>query len=238
MRICDFFKKKPTTPVETENDMTIHKILLIDKTQAQNAPVKDIARAVNIQLRKHVAPFWADKTWGMSATKGDYPMYIFDDPDVAGALGYHDVGPDGFPYARVFTKPSFDHGSSWLTGPLAISSIVSHEACEMVGDQYVNEWVDNGKNALIARELCDPVESDTYEIDGVVVSNFVTPAWFSQLGGQQYDYLNKLTAPFTMTSGGYLIKMQEGKISQTFGAEYNSPKIKTAGRSELRGIQL
>lgn len=58
---------------------------------------------------------------------------------------------------------------------------------------------------------CDPVESDSYpiqvrlgqEVRVVRVSNFVTPRWFGLPDTGGFDFMGRLTAPFTMTAGGY-----------------------------------
>lgn len=145
---------------------------------------------------------------------GAWPVVILDDPDVAGALGYHDLDPNGKPYARVFARPT-------LTAGVSLSSVISHEVCEAVVDPYANLWADANHGVSYAFEACDPVESDAYMIDGVEVSNFVTRAWFdpSATNGP-FDHMHKLDAPFTMSPGGYLIKMVDGNITQVFGETY------------------
>ncbi len=57
-------------------------------------------------------------------------------------------------------------------------------------------------------EVCDPVEAPTYPVNGVSVSNFVTPAWFDPLSDHataQYDKLGELHAPFSILKGGYVV---------------------------------
>ena len=60
-------------------------------------------------------------------------------------------------------------------------------------------------------EVCDPVQAETYEIDGVPVSNFVLPGWFTRgdAAGTRNDFLGRpvpgeLLPSFTMAPGGYL----------------------------------
>jgi hypothetical protein len=58
---------------------------------------------------------------------------------------------------------------------------------------------------LYAYETADPVEEQTYQIDGVAVSNFVTPHWFDPAAhGVPLDYLGRLKHPFQLAKGGYL----------------------------------
>jgi hypothetical protein len=54
----------------------------------------------------------------------------------------------------------------------------------------------------------------------------------------KFDYMGRLAAPFSMTAGGYLIRMKEGKVTQIFGEEYPSWKLPgkrhPAGRTAQR----
>lgn len=145
---------------------------------------------------------------------GAWPIVILDEPDIADALGYHDLDPNGQPYGRVFATPARD-------AKVSLSSVISHEVVEAIVDPYANLWADTFHGTSYAFEACDPVESDSYMINGVEVSNFVTRAWFDPnepVG--PFDHMHKLTAPLSMSSGGYLIKMVEGKIANVFGARY------------------
>lgn len=175
------------------------------------------------QLAEHVAPVWGLTPAlefvpkGEKPTPGSMPATLSDTSDVPGAAGYHDESDDGIPFIKIFT---FD-GSSATTGRDAVSVTLSHEGCELTGDAPANKWADGPDGADYAFELCDPVEGDTYEIDGVAMSNFVYPAYFDPKAapGAKLDYLEKLSAPFSMTPGGYLIKRAEtGRITQIFAA--------------------
>jgi hypothetical protein len=143
----------------------------------------------------------------------------------------------------VFVSPVLDHGGTALTGGLSVSAVLSHEVCEWFGDRFVNLWADDGRGTEYAVELCDPVEQDSYEIAGVAVSNFVTKRYFDRLcpKGMQVDYLNKLTAPYSMTKGGYLLVRRAGKIEQKLGDTYPAWKRATkefpAARTAKRLLQ-
>jgi hypothetical protein len=130
---------------------------------------------------------------------GSVPLLIVDNPDVANALGYHDVDPRGMPYGRVFVDPVLDNGGSALGDKgdpsLSVSAVLSHEVLEWWYDPACNDWADRGRTS-VAKELCDPVEADWYRIDGVAVSNYVLPAWFNPLDKVgPFDRLGKLTKP-------------------------------------------
>jgi hypothetical protein len=200
-----------------------------ESTKFDNLDAKRAVAACAAQLKLHVAPLW-DMLPGavvFYADPAEMPptadiLAILDDADQAGALGYHDETPEGKPYARVFVSPVLEHGGNALSGTLSVSAVLSHEVCEWFGDRFINLWADDRNGTEYAVELCDPVEQDSYEIDGVAVSNFVTKRYFdiNSPAGTQMDYLNKLTRPFSMTSGGYLLLRKGGQVHEKFGERY------------------
>jgi hypothetical protein len=132
-------------------------------------------------------------------------MVLLDDSDQQGALGYHELTDAGLPLGRVFAKTDRDNGLSWTV-------TTSHELLEMLADPDINLGATVESNAgvtkLYAYEVCDPVEADQlgYEIDKVLVSNFVTPAWFESFrekGSTSFDHGSVLHEPFALAAGGY-----------------------------------
>lgn len=175
------------------------------------------------QLKQHCAPLWGRKPMlvrfykkapAAKAGTDRYIIGIADDSDQAGALGWHTKDGSNV-YGRVFVRPVLDNGGTVSTGELSVSAVLSHEVMETFCDSAVNLWADQGPRA-IAYEVGDPVEADSYEIDGIAVSNFVLPAWFDPQAGPPYDYLGNLTAPFSMTPGGYFVYRAEGGMKQVF----------------------
>jgi hypothetical protein len=78
---------------------------------------------------------------------------------------------------------------------------LSHEALELIGDPEVNLLVagphpSNSKQDVFHwYEMCNAVQAETYEIDGVAVANFVLPLYFTsseELGGRN-DFLAVFT---------------------------------------------
>lgn len=218
--------------------------LLNHSVQISDADASTMARCIDSQLYYHAAREWGISPWRISYYNavstppvGSYPLVLFDRPDVASALGYHDVDPQGQPYGKVFIQPILDAGGGILDGiGASVSATVSHEAIEMMGDAYANEWTDMLDGREVARELCDPVEADSYilrlSISGLKaqVSSYVTPAWFSEAGPGPYDHLGHLTAPFTMSPGGYLIvRRVGGPVTNVWGDKY--PEWKVAGKA-------
>lgn len=192
------------------------QLVVIDQTQGYLKPqdIKDAVEAVNTQVQRDFTKFYDIQAEITEAGKGlnykEWPIYLLQDATQAGALGYHDTLHVTKPRGFIFCKTTVEDGEKWQV-------TLSHEALEMLGDPDINvecEAVVPGiGHCILAYETADAVEGDTYNIQvssgaEVPVSNFVTPAWFlaGQSGiprGTQYDYLKKLKAPGTMTSGGY-----------------------------------
>jgi hypothetical protein len=97
----------------------------------------------------------------------------------------------------------------------------SHEILEMVFDptgsrlhtapaiRVVDGEIEDTKGSFrYLMEICDPCESAdcAYMIDGVVVSDFYTPAFFDRhaRGDTQYSQQRSITAPRRVLKGGYL----------------------------------
>ena len=203
--------------------MTPTLVSLVNRSKrTTDAECRAMVHAVGVQLARDVGPEWgpvpALEAVPSSAepTLGATLCTMSDTPDEPGAAGYH-AEENGEPYIKVFTF----EGTSALEGAQATSVTFSHEACELVGDAPANRWCDRPDGFDFALELSDPVEGDTYEIDGVSVSNFVYRAYFDPQSkpGERLDHMGILKKPFTMSPGGYLIKRTEpGMVSQIFAA--------------------
>jgi len=204
--------------------MTPQIAIVNQSTRLTQSEIDRMAAAVAHQCARDVAPIYGVTPalrWGAGVKQDaeSMPCYIMDTPDTDGALGYHDEDENGVPYIKVFTGPTLDNGGTALEGPNSVSVTLSHEILELIGDAAANLWADGPDGHDYARELCDAVEGDSYEIDGVSVSNFVYPAFFDPKAAPRsvFDYMGKLRAPFAMTEGGYQIQRTEpGKIGQIF----------------------
>src|SRR5258708_2931356 len=133
-------------------------------------------------------------------------LVILDDSDQAGALGYHDLTPDGLPIGKVFAASDLKAGTSW-------SVTASHELLEMLADPNINltVFVQDAKTSgtLYAYEVCDACEDDSfgYKINNVLVSDFVYPAWFENFreeGSTQFDQMNQIKDPLALLTGRYI----------------------------------
>ena len=186
--------------------------------------VQVAVRAVNRQLREDYEPYWHTggelRLEGKSGTKpskqnlsdmrGDAVLYLWDAVDVEDALGYHDATNAGIPYGFVFTELAKQLKEEWTV-------TLSHEALELVGDPEVNLLVqgphpaDSTRTVFHWYEMCDAVQTETYDIDGVDVSNFLLPLYFT--GGEEKGgrndflgraYKGKTLRSFGVNPGGYI----------------------------------
>src|SRR5437868_1386073 len=156
----------------------------------------------------------------------DWQFIYFDDADAAGALGYHDLTKDGQPVSKIFVKTT-------LADNELVSVTASHELFEMVIDPIANLWAEAEDGTEYAYEMSDPVEADTFVVDGIPMSNFVHPSWFEPFkhpAGTKFDHLGLLKKPFSMTKGGYMITMKAGKVKEVFGSKAKEKRFKQEDR--------
>jgi hypothetical protein len=218
--------------------------IINQSTLVSNYDLEIMAKAIQIQLDLHLLPAWNLKSGTVQfyANAAQVPGYawvasMLDNSTQAGALGYHEEDNDKVD-AFIFAEPVLSNGGTILNfdpsnpSQYTVSATLSHEICEMIGDRFSGGFSQGPQISagnLYCQELCDPVENDSYGIavDGysVSVSNFVFPSWFNPEATSinlPFDYLNKLTAPFTMDAGGYMIVASltgEGEVfaKQVFG---------------------
>jgi hypothetical protein len=160
------------------------------------------AKALTRQQARDVAPTYGKALWNVVASNDvavpGPRVVLFDDGDQAGVLGFHDVGPDGKPYGKVFV------GSRTLD---QISQVLSHEVVELIVDQDAGGFrFPRGSVVGYADEACDAVQGQGYRLDDVLLANFVTPAWYVTGSSGPWDFLSLLPGPCTKTDEGYVIK--------------------------------
>ena len=181
-------------------------------TVLSDAEIRPVVDALQKQVTNDFRPAWgidAKLTFvPASATppEGTWWLAILDDSDQAGALGYHDLTPDGLPIGKVFAGTDLKYGYTW-------SVTASHELLEMLADPNINLSVmvqtAETRGILYAYEVCDACESDNdgYEIGVVRVSDFVFPSWFEDFrtkSSTQFDQTNHIQSPLQLLSGGYI----------------------------------
>lgn len=193
-------------------------------TTISDEELLNAVRAINRQLREDFEPYWSINAQMRVETaiascevrnaaelRGDAVMYLLEEADVQEALGYHDKTCRGIPCGFVFLKLARALKENWTV-------TLSHEAIELVADAQANLLVRGPHPADAKRivyhyfELCDAVQDETYEIDGITVSNFVLPGYFTpqEEEGMRNDFLNRrdkhghTLKSFGVKPGGYI----------------------------------
>lgn len=184
-------------------------------SQSSSVPFGAVARAAGAIQKQVTRDF--SRTWKITATVTafqtlddvpvDYwPIIIEDNINQPGAAGYH-TDDNGQPFSLVSSE-----GNWALT--------TSHECLEMLADPFGNRTVAGSQpqqadqsvvnlsrvNYLV--EVCDPCESedDTYSVNGIALSDFITPRYYdpSVATGARYDFMGKIKNPHEVLAGGYV----------------------------------
>ena len=203
-------------------------------TDVPAADIVEAAAALQRQVLEHFFP-----AWGVSATvraavssgipkPEDWVLELRRVPTIDGALGVHQVTNTGQPLMLDFPTLDAQDGVAWTV-------TASHEILETLADPWLRRGAQDDQGTWWAIEVCDAVENDTYDIDGVAVSNFCLPAWAEppvSRANARYDYLGLCTAPWEIRAGGY---------GQKFNAatnEWTQVGQMRAARRELNAIGL
>jgi hypothetical protein len=180
------------------------------KVPMRSSVLTTVASALSKQVGRDFAPIWgAEATVDAFASLNDvptdyWPIIIMS--NVRDADGYHS-DRNGQPYAVV------QYGDDW-------SLTASHECLEMLADPYGSRLKAGNMStqASTARapghrvnylvEVCDPCESGmcAYQVNGVLVSDFITPEFYDPVptSGVRYSFTGAINAPRTILDDGYI----------------------------------
>jgi len=194
--------------------------------QVTDEQLQRAIRAINRQINEDFAPYWSmsaelrlegrsterPETIELADMRGDAVIYLWNETDVDDAIGYHFQNGRGIPFGFVFTEIAREIGEPW-------SVTLSHEALELIGDPETNLLVmgphpSEQRDVFHWYEMCDAVQAETYEVDGVAVSNFLLPLYFTGTRdtdevGARNDFLGRSYGGQTLKSfginpGGYI----------------------------------
>jgi hypothetical protein len=193
--------------------------------------------AVVAALQKYVddrfAPIWgvpATLASGTQIKKGAWGLAFLDDADQANALGYHDLTPDGLPLGKVFVRTT-------LSSKNLVSVTASHELAEMLVDPAINLAAEAPDGTFYAYEVADPVEEETFDVDGIPMSNFAYPSWFEGFrkpNSAQFDEMKTCKKPFEIRPGGYMPVFKDGEWTQIFGSKRKEARFRGDDRRGRR----
>lgn len=188
----------------------------MNHARIDDGEVQTAIRAVNRQIAQDFAPHWGlsatlrlertGRGGSLQAMRGDAIIYLHDH-----TKGFHFETAADIPYAVVFTRlndAAGPQGHPSLFWPV----ILSHETLELLADPYNNllvkgpHPVDRQREVFHYREICDPVQMESYQIDGVSVSNFVLPRYYNAGGAilGKNDFLGSSLKAFRWNQYGYI----------------------------------
>jgi hypothetical protein len=180
------------------------------------AEIEDALPAFQAAIDEDFAPIWHTKAklvyiGNKPAPKGSWRIKLTDYIDCLFCGGYHH-NPGG--YARGVVSATDGEWQRFFT----------HELFEILG----NPWVyGNGHNARTIRigtrgyivETADPVEDVAFAYTRpsalgkkVVISDFVTPAWFDPNSLGKWDFAGSCTGPLQVLKGGYQLYWEGGVL--------------------------
>jgi hypothetical protein len=187
--------------------LTCHLALVSQAPTVPMESVMEVAAALQRQITRDFAP-----SWGVAATvepfarldqvpAGYWPLIVRDDIPGEAAVGLH-LDDHGQPLALIQAN------NVW-------SLTASHEAVEMLADPYGNRLVPGGSlrrgQGLVEYlvEVADPVAgiNCAYTVNGVLVSDFVTPEYYAHpvpVPGTAYSFTGAILRPRDVADDGYV----------------------------------
>jgi hypothetical protein len=224
--------------------MSLIRVGLVDKTKAIDPELMQaVAAALTIQVTRDLPQFWnvqAIVTHEPNANKipaGVWPVFLVNTLP-PGEGGFH-LDQHNQPFAKVIASPASDE---WTID-------ASHETLEMLVDPNGNRLqpstsmqIENGKivdgtgQFAYLVEACDPCEADNfaYPIQGVAVSDFLTPRFYDPVvtPGTRYSFTGAIKAPRQILPGGYIswVNQQTDELQQLLWVDpAKAPKIVNLG---------
>jgi hypothetical protein len=231
--------------------MSMVQVGLVDKTGEINPElIQSVAAALTIQVSRDLAPFWnvqASVTYQPNPMKipaGVWPVFLVKSLP-PGEGGFH-LDQHNQPYAEVIASAQSDE---WTID-------ASHETVEMLVDPAGNRLQNSIAIAVEGKQIedtsgefaylveaCDPCEADNfaYSIQGVAVSDFITPHFYDPVAtaGIRYSFTGAITRPRDILAGGYITWVnQETDEVQQLQYLTSQPKIFNLGSAAGSGLSL
>lgn len=183
-----------------------------DAGAVKSGELGKVVKALARQVRDHFAPAWGigcelDVVPRARLAKDAWVLTLAVDFPSAADDGWHELGPHGQPCGIVSVKDAIADSGEW-------TSTASHELLELLADPAValsGQHDADGHAHAFAMEVCDPVQACRYELGGVKLSNFVTPAWFEEFRPPKtcFDWMERCKHPFHVVTGGYVLQAKQ-----------------------------
>ncbi len=210
---------------------------LVDTTgKIDSALLHAAAAACNLQVTRDLPQFWqVTATVAVLPDPKKVPVGVWPVQLVAslppGEGGFHS-DKHKQPFSKVIATPD---DPTWTID-------VSHEICEMLVDPYGNRMQSSVAIEIVGGkiqdgtgqfgylvEACDPCESNeyAYTINGVAVSDFITPHFYDPIAtpGTRYSFTGAIKAPRQILPGGYIswVDLTKHEWQQLLWVDPNQP---------------
>ena len=210
-----------------------------------DATLSTVLEAIKIQITRDFTPEWGIAA-NLSSTRAslttgkiqvdaatDAMIYLADstlDPrsGTTGLAGYHAENRGAVPYGFVYLDVCKTWSEPW-------SCTLSHEILEMLADPTAAMTVagpdsrvnsPNPPTVTYHLEVCDPTNGDSYLINGIAVSNFVTKRYFGLLGSSPATNQQRLTLnPFGVRPGGYVQFDDATGVNEVDGSRVDPARV-------------
>ncbi len=187
--------------------MLLAQVALVSEIREISASeLTSVAAALQKQVTRDFSPIWGVPSTVDAFTRledvpiGYWPIIVSKNIHDPGAAGVH-LDKHGQPFSLV------QYSQSW-------SLTVSHECLEMLVDPFGNRVIagqspmENQGRVEFLVEACDPCEGSgyAYTVNGVLVSDFITPHFFDPVASAsvRYSFTGAIQSPRDVLSGGYL----------------------------------
>jgi hypothetical protein len=187
-----------------------------------------VGAAVQKQVTRDFSPLWGiratvDVFERLEDVPNDYhPVVLFGEPDellpqlefnigdigAARLVEQFQAGRLGGIHLNAFTRQPF----SLIKVEDGWSVAVSHEILEMLADPFGNRLIgaahllDPEERVKYLVEVCDPVQTVGYTVNGWIVSDFYTPRFFDPVHNPAafYSFTGAIERPLQLIEGGYI----------------------------------
>ena len=165
---------------------------------------------------------------------GAYPVILVKSLP-PGEGGFH-LTKHNQPYAKVVIGPGWTLAASHEILEMSIDPGGSRLQVSRAIDVVAGTIADAAGDFEYLVEVCDPCEAPDcgYEINGLAVSDFLTPSFYdpNPIAGARYSFTGALTAPREIRPGGYItwVNAAAKEVQQLqFADPKKPPVIKSLG---------
>lgn len=209
-------------------------VAVVNRSSRPQPEVRAFVDAANEQLRKDLRPWNVDALVYLSGYVGPpsttRKLYVWNDPQQLsefGSMGRHEVAGGAY-VGHVFINNALRRKRPWTV-------IGSHELIELLIDGGLNTYKYRpSKQEFWMLEPADPVEGQSYAVQGVPMANFVYPAFYEENSPGPYDHMRTVTAPFELAKTGYadVLKVVGNELT-VYGVK---PELTPASRTATRTL--